>query len=67
MYGRRSRRLFGETVPAGFPDRNVRMVREPLGVVACITPWNFPVALASYKIFSALIAGILSYGSQLQR
>jgi aldehyde dehydrogenase (NAD+) len=51
------RRLFGETVPAGFPNRNVRMVREPLGVVACITPWNFPVALASYKIFSALISG----------
>ncbi|MEH7417503.1 aldehyde dehydrogenase family protein [Neobacillus drentensis] len=51
------RRLFGETVPAGFNDRNVRMVREPLGVAACITPWNFPVALASYKIFSALIAG----------
>ncbi|MCM2531119.1 aldehyde dehydrogenase family protein [Neobacillus pocheonensis] len=51
------RRLFGETVPAGFPDRNVRMVREPLGVAACITPWNFPVSLASYKIFSALIAG----------
>ncbi|MDP4112727.1 MAG: aldehyde dehydrogenase family protein, partial [Bacillota bacterium] len=51
------RRLFGETVPAGFPDRNVRMIREPLGVAACITPWNFPVALASYKIFSALIAG----------
>ncbi|WP_217269609.1 aldehyde dehydrogenase family protein [Neobacillus endophyticus] len=51
------RRLFGESVPAGFPDRNVRMVREPLGVAACITPWNFPVSLASYKIFSALIAG----------
>ena len=51
------RRFFGETVPAGFTDRNVRMVREPLGVTACITPWNFPVALASYKIFSALIAG----------
>ncbi|MFC3884067.1 aldehyde dehydrogenase family protein [Bacillus songklensis] len=51
------RRLFGETVPAGFLNRNITMVREPLGVVACITPWNFPVALASYKIFSALIAG----------
>lgn len=51
------RRLFGETVPASFQNRNVRMVREPLGVVACITPWNFPVALASYKIFSALISG----------
>ncbi|WP_223593117.1 aldehyde dehydrogenase family protein [Neobacillus bataviensis] len=51
------RRLFGETVPAGFSGRNVRMVREPLGVAVCITPWNFPVSLASYKIFSALIAG----------
>lgn len=51
------RRLFGEIVPAGFPDRDIKMVREPLGVVACITPWNFPVSLASYKMFAALIAG----------
>ena len=51
------RRMFGETVPSGIPNCDITMVREPLGVIACITPWNFPVALASYKICAAIISG----------
>lgn len=51
------RRMFGQTVPSGAPDRIVMTIREPVGVVACITPWNFPLALAAYKIFAALVAG----------
>ncbi|PLT30563.1 aldehyde dehydrogenase family protein [Peribacillus deserti] len=51
------RRLFGETVASGAPDRQIMMIREPLGVVACITPWNFPVAMAGYKILAALVSG----------
>lgn len=51
------RRLIGEIVPSASLNRTIKMVREPIGVVACITPWNFPVVLAAYKIFSALIAG----------
>ncbi|QRG65211.1 aldehyde dehydrogenase family protein [Brevibacillus choshinensis] len=51
------RRMFGETIPTGSQDRMAMTVREPLGVVACITPWNFPIALAAYKIFAALVAG----------
>ncbi len=51
------RRMFGETVPAGAEDRMIMTVREPVGVVACITPWNFPIALAAYKLFAALVAG----------
>jgi acyl-CoA reductase-like NAD-dependent aldehyde dehydrogenase len=51
------RRLFGETVSSGASNRHIMMVREPVGVVACITPWNFPVALAGYKILAALISG----------
>ncbi|WP_108669172.1 aldehyde dehydrogenase family protein [Peribacillus acanthi] len=51
------RRLFGETVSSGATNRHIMMVREPVGVVACITPWNFPVALAGYKILAALISG----------
>ncbi|MGG3563941.1 aldehyde dehydrogenase family protein [Neobacillus rhizosphaerae] len=51
------RRLFGETVGAGAENRHIMMVREPVGVVACITPWNFPVSLAGYKILAALISG----------
>lgn len=52
-----ARRLFGQTVPSMFPNRTAVISREPLGVVACISPWNFPIALASYKIFSGLVAG----------
>ena len=51
------RRMFGETVPSAMPNCDITMVREPLGVIACITPWNFPVALASYKICAAVISG----------
>lgn len=51
------RRLFGETVASGVGNRHIMMVREPVGVVACITPWNFPVSLAGYKILAALISG----------
>lgn len=52
-----ARRMFGQSVPSMMPDRNAVMVREPMGVVACISPWNFPIALAAYKIFAALITG----------
>ncbi|WP_051348580.1 aldehyde dehydrogenase family protein [Peribacillus kribbensis] len=51
------RRMFGETVASGAPDRQITMIREPVGVVACITPWNFPVAMGGYKILAALISG----------
>ncbi|WP_409298797.1 aldehyde dehydrogenase family protein [Peribacillus sp. SCS-26] len=51
------RRLFGETTASSSPHRSIAMVREPIGVAACITPWNFPVAMAGYKITAALISG----------
>ncbi|HEV2235154.1 MAG TPA: aldehyde dehydrogenase family protein [Ktedonobacterales bacterium] len=51
------RRLFGQIVPAELPNKAAMAVRDPLGVVACITPWNFPVAIPSWKTMAALIAG----------
>lgn len=51
------RRLQGETVPSELPDKDCRSVREPLGVVALVTPWNFPVAIPAWKLFAALICG----------
>ena len=51
------RRLFGETVPAEMPDKMAMAVREPIGVVGVITPWNFPIAIPSWKIMPALICG----------
>ncbi len=51
------RRLFGQIVPAELPNKSAMAVRDPIGVVACITPWNFPVAIPSWKTMAALIAG----------
>src|SRR5579859_7717856 len=51
------RRLFGSIVPSELPNKAAYGVRDPIGVVACITPWNFPVAIPSWKTMAALIAG----------
>ncbi|MBB4823031.1 aldehyde dehydrogenase (NAD+) [Sporosarcina luteola] len=51
------RRLFGETVPSELMDKFAMSVRAPIGVVGLITPWNFPVAIATWKSFPAMVAG----------
>ena len=51
------RRLAGEVVPSELPNKWAMTVRDPIGVVGAITPWNFPVAIPSWKIMPALIAG----------
>ncbi len=51
------RRLFGQTTPSELPNKFAMSVRDPIGVVAAITPWNFPLAIPSWKIMPALIAG----------
>lgn len=51
------RRLAGETVPSELPDKDCKSIREPHGVTALITPWNFPVAIPAWKLFPALICG----------
>jgi aldehyde dehydrogenase (NAD+) len=55
--GGEGRRLAGETVPSELPDKDCKSVREPLGVAALITPWNFPTAIPAWKAFAALICG----------
>ena len=52
-----SRRMTGETIPSELPANFAYTVKEPHGVVACITPWNFPVAIPVWKIAPALVAG----------
>ena len=52
-----SRRLVGETIPSELPANFAYTIKEPHGVVACITPWNFPVAIPAWKIAPALVAG----------
>jgi len=51
------RRLFGETTPSELPDRFAMSVREPVGVCGLITPWNFPIAIPTWKLFPALLCG----------
>jgi aldehyde dehydrogenase (NAD+) len=51
------RRLLGETVPSELQNKYCFTVRQPKGVIAAITPWNFPVAIPSWKIAAALICG----------
>ncbi len=51
------RRLFGQTTPSELRNKFAMSVRVPLGVIGCITPWNFPMAIPSWKIAPALVCG----------
>ena len=51
------RRCFGQTTPSELPNKFAMSVRQPVGVVAAITPWNFPMAIPAWKIMPALIGG----------
>jgi acyl-CoA reductase-like NAD-dependent aldehyde dehydrogenase len=55
--GGEGRRCFGQTTPSELPDKFAMCVRQPIGVVAAITPWNFPMAIPAWKIMPALIGG----------
>ncbi len=52
-----SRRMNGETIPSELPSNFAYTIYEPHGVVACITPWNFPIAIPAWKLAPALVAG----------
>ena len=51
------RRMFGQTVPSELRDKFAMLIRDSIGVVGLITPWNFPLAIPSWKVFPALICG----------
>jgi alpha-ketoglutaric semialdehyde dehydrogenase len=55
--GGEGRRLFGQTTPSELKDKFQMSVRMPIGVVGVITPWNFPIAIPSWKTLPALVAG----------
>ncbi|BDU77775.1 NAD-dependent succinate-semialdehyde dehydrogenase [Mesoterricola sediminis] len=56
-FSEEARRIYGETIPAPSADRRIVVVKEPVGVVAAITPWNFPSAMITRKLGPALAAG----------
>ena len=55
--GGEGRRLFGQTTPSELRDKFQMSLRMPIGVIGVITPWNFPIAIPSWKIAPALVAG----------
>jgi aldehyde dehydrogenase (NAD+) len=51
------RRMFGETTPSELPNKWAMSIRQPIGIAAIITPWNFPIAIPCWKMTAALISG----------
>ena len=56
-YAEECRRAYGQTIPTHNPDMRLQTIRQPVGVVTCITPWNFPNAMITRKAAPALAAG----------
>ena len=56
-YAEEAKRIYGETIPSSHPGRRMIVLKEPVGVVGAITPWNFPNAMVTRKIAPALAAG----------
>lgn len=56
-YAEEGKRIYGDTIPAGSPSKRILVLRQPVGVVGAITPWNFPIAMITRKIAPALAAG----------
>jgi succinate-semialdehyde dehydrogenase / glutarate-semialdehyde dehydrogenase len=56
-FAEEGKRIYGETIPASHPSKRILIRKEPVGVVAAITPWNFPAAMITRKVGPALAAG----------
>lgn len=57
FYAEEAKRVYGETIPSFRPDARVVCIKQPIGVVGAITPWNFPLAMITRKVAPALAAG----------
>jgi succinate-semialdehyde dehydrogenase/glutarate-semialdehyde dehydrogenase len=56
-FGEEAKRVYGDIIPGFTPDRRLLVLKQPVGVVAAITPWNFPIAMITRKVGPALAAG----------
>ncbi|KKO54437.1 NAD-dependent succinate-semialdehyde dehydrogenase [Paenibacillus sp. DMB20] len=56
-YAEEGKRIYGETIPASSPNKRIIVTKQPVGVVAAITPWNFPASMITRKAAPALAAG----------
>jgi succinate-semialdehyde dehydrogenase/glutarate-semialdehyde dehydrogenase len=59
-YAEEGKRIYGETIPASVPNKRLLVIKQPIGVTAAITPWNFPLAMITRKVAPALAAGCTS-------
>ena len=57
FFAEEARRIYGETIPVPWPNSRAIVIKQPVGVVAAITPWNFPIAMITRKAGPALAAG----------
>src|SRR6187401_460634 len=56
-FAEEAKRTYGDVIPSHARDKRIIVVKEPIGVVGCITPWNFPIAMITRKVGPALAAG----------
>ncbi|PLT30795.1 succinate-semialdehyde dehydrogenase (NADP(+)) [Peribacillus deserti] len=56
-YAEEAKRIYGQTIPASHPNKRILVQKQPVGVIAAITPWNFPAAMITRKVGPALAAG----------
>lgn len=56
-FAEEAKRAYGDTIPAATGDKRIVVIKQPIGVVAAITPWNFPIAMITRKVAPALAAG----------
>ncbi len=56
-FGEEAKRVYGETIPGHVADKRLIVIKQPIGVCAAITPWNFPAAMITRKVGPALAAG----------
>jgi len=57
FYAEEAKRIYGETIPGHLPDKRITVIKQPIGVAASITPWNFPNTMITRKAAPALAAG----------
>ncbi len=56
-FAEEAKRIYGDTIPAHGADKRIVVIKQPIGVVAAITPWNFPIAMITRKVAPALAVG----------
>ena len=56
-FGEEAKRVYGDTIPGHQSDKRIVVIKQPIGVVACITPWNFPLAMITRKAGPAIASG----------